>query len=802
MARVSTIVTNFQAGELSPRLEGRIDLQKYSSGAQKLENMLVFPQGGITRRPGTKYAGTSKDGGKVRLIPFEFSDEQAYVLEFGANYIRYFKDGGILTEATETISGATQANPVVLTITGTTLNNGDRIFVKDVAGMVELNNREFTVANKTTNTIELSGVDGTGFTAYTSGGTAGKIVEDTTTYTEAQVFELNFVQSADVLYLVHKDHEPAKLTRTTATSFDLSDIEFIDGPYLDENTTSTTLYASAQTGSVTITASANTFSSSDVGRLIRFREILEIEHDEWAASTSYANNATVRYNGHVYKNVTGSTQTSGNTPPVHLEGTETYGAIDWEYQHDGFGHVKITAFNSATNVTATVQADNFGNATLPDHVVGSGNATKRWSLGAFGGDQGYPRAIAFYEERLYFAGTTGQPQTIFGSKTADFENMTPGTNDDDAINITIASGQVNVIRHMIPGRFLQIMTTSSEFTLSGGTGTQPVTPTSVNVLRETTFGSGDVRPLRAGASTIMVQKGLEKVKEVTFDLDTDGLVGRDLTILAEHLTRGGVTDMVWQQEPELVLWFVHSDGTLVGLSYDPQNQTIGWHTHPMGNSGIVESITAIPSGAEDQVYLSVKRTINSATVRHVVFMENIYFGTDVADAFYVDSGLTYDSTATTTISGLNHLEGETVQILADGAAHPDKVVSGGVVTLDRSASTVHVGYSYDSKMQTLRLEAGADDGVSQGKIKRIHGVTVRFIDTVGAEVGPDESNLDRIPFRDSSMPMDEAVPMFDGDKEITFPSGYDNDARVFVRQTQPLPMTILAVMRRSNTFDA
>lgn len=803
MARVSTIVTNFQAGELSPRLEGRIDLQKYNSGAQKLENMLVFPQGGITRRPGTKYAGSSKDGGKVRLIPFEYSDEQAYVLEFGANYIRYFKDGGILTEATETITGATQANPVVLTITGTSLSNGDRIFVKDVAGMVELNNREFTVANKTTNTIELSGVNGTGFTAYTSGGTAGKIVEDTTTYTEAQVFELNFVQSADVLYLVHKDHEPAKLTRTTATSFTLTDIDFIDGPWLDENTTTTTMYASAATGSgITITASADVFNSNDVGRFIRFREILEIEHDEWAASTSYVNNATVRFNGHVYKNVTGSTATSGNTAPVHLSGTETYGSIDWQYLHDEHGHVKITGYTSATVVTADVHEDQYGNSRLPDSAVGSANANTRWSLGAFGGNEKFPRAVAFYEERLYFAGTEGQPQTIFSSKTADFENMTPGTNDDDAINITIASGQVNVIRHMIPGRFLQIMTTSSEFTLSGGTGTQPVTPTSVNVLRETTFGSGDVRPLRAGASTIMVQKGLEKVKEVTFDLDTDGLVGRDLTILAEHLTRGGISDMVWQQEPELVLWFVHSDGTLIGLSYDPQNQTIGWHSHPMGDSGVVESITAIPSGAEDQVYLSVKRTINSATVRHIVFMENIYFGTDIDDAFYVDSGLTYDSTATTTITGLNHLEGETVQILADGSAHPDKTVSGGAVTLDRSASTVHVGYSYDSKMQTLRLEGGADDGVSQGKIKRIHGVTVRFIDTVGAEVGPDENNLDRIPFRDSSMAMDEAVPLFDGDKEITFPSGYDNDARVFVRQTQPLPMTILAVMRRSNTFDA
>jgi len=802
MARVSTIITNFQAGELSPRLEGRIDLQKYNAGAQTLQNMLAFPQGGITRRPGTYYAGSSKDGGKVRLINFEYSDEQAYVLEFGANYIRFFKDGGILTEATKSITGATAANPVVITAASHGYSNGDRVYITGVTGMTEINNREFTVANVTTNTFELSGVDGSGFSAFVSGGTVGRIVEVTTTYSIDDIFEINHVQSADVIYLAHKDHEPAKLTRTTATSFTLTDIDFIDGPWLDENDTDTTMYASAATGTgITITASADVFSSDDVGRYIRFREILEIEHDEWAASTSYVANATVRFNGHVYKQATGSTQTSGNTAPVHLSGTETYGAIDWEYLHDEHGHVKITGFTSATVVTADVHEDQYGNSRLPDSAVGSANANTRWSLGAFDGDQGFPRAVAFYEERLYFAGTTGRPQTIFGSVTADFENMTPGTLDDSAINITIASDQVNVIKHMIPGRFLQVLTSSSEFTLSGGT-TGPVTPTNVSVLRETTFGSSDVRPLRAGASTILIQKGQEKVKEITFDLDTDGLVGRDLTILAEHLARGGLTDMVWQQEPELVLWFVRSDGTLVGLSYDPANNTIGWHQHPLGGTGTVESITAIPSGAEDQVYLSVKRTINSATVRHIVYMKPVYFGTDVSDAFYVDSGLTYDSTATDTISGLNHLEGETVQILADGSAHADKTVSGGSITLDRDASTVHVGYSYTSLVETLRIEAGADDGVSQGKIKRIHGVTVRFIDTVGAEVGPDTSNLDRIPFRDSSMAMDTAVPMFDGDKEIFFPSSYETDARAVVRQTQPLPMTVLAIMRRSNTFDA
>jgi len=795
MARVSTIVTNFQSGEFSPRLEGRIDLQKYSSGTQELTNMLVFPQGGVTRRPGTYYAGTSKDGGKVRLIPFEFSDEQAYILEFGANYIRFFKDGGILTETVKNITAITKANPAVATSNSHGFSNGDRVFISGVVGMTEVNNREFTVAGATTNTFELSGINSSAFTTYSSGGTAGKIVEVTTTYSVTDIFEINYTQSADVLFLAHKDHEPAKLTRTTATSFTLADIDFIDGPYLDENSTTTTITASANTGTVTLTASADFFVSGHVGALFQFRERVEIGHEAWAASTSYAQNDLVHFNGNLYKKTDSGSDSSGTQPPVHLDGTETYGIIDWQYQHSGTGFVKITAVTNATTATAVVQTHNF--LVLPA-VATAG--TTQWSEGAFSTKNGFPRAVAFYEQRLFFAGTVNQPQTIFASKTADFENMTPGTNDDDAINVTIASDTVNVIKHMIQGRFLQILTSSAEFTLSGGTGSTVATPTNVNVLRETTFGSGDVRPLRAGSATILIQKGAEKVKEVSFNLDNDGLIGRDLTILAEHLTRGGVTDMTWQQEPELVLWFVRSDGVLIGLSYDPANQTIGWHSHTLGGTAVVESIASIPSGAEDQVYLSVKRTINSQTVRHVVFMKSIFF-TEVKNAFYVDSGLTYDSTATTTITGLNHLEGETIQVLADGSAHADKTVSGGSITLDRSASVVHIGYSYNSNVETLRLEAGADDGISQGKIKRIHNVTVRFINTVGAKVGPSSTDLDRIPFRDSSMSMDTAVPMFNGDKEVFFPSGYDNDARVYIQQDQPLPMTVLAVMRRSNTFD-
>ena len=689
-----------------------------------------------------------------------------------------------------------------------------------------------------------------------------------------------------------------------------ADIDFVDGPYLDENITDTTIYASANTGSVTLTASANLFASTDVGRLVRLREVIEVQHDEWKASTDYAQNALVRFGDNVYKKTDSGTDASGLTPPVHLSGSETYGAITWAYQHSGSGYLKITGYTSATVVTALFKNDA---GVLPASVVSSSNTTTRWSLGAFGGTQGQPRAVAFYEERLYFAGTTGQPQTIFGSVSADFENHTPGTLDDSAVNFTIASDKVNVIKHLLPARFLQILTTSAEFTLSGGSGTTPVSPTNVNVLRETTFGTSDVRPLRAGNSTILIQKGQEKVKEITFDLDTDGLLGIDLSILADHLPRGGLTDMVWQQEPELIIWFVHADGRLIGLTYDRANGAIGWHEHPIsGTSGhatitvsdyaniavgttltltksdgttvtftseaagssapsatlgfrpntdnnttadniftainahadftvanpaaatvtvketaptvggllsikssdevrlfasgqaraIVESITAIPSGAEDQVYVSVKREINGSTVRHIAFINTIYFNDQVTEAFFVDDGLTYQGVSTSTISGLNHLEGEIVSILADGSTHPDKTVTNGKVTLDRNTTHAHIGFGYKSFIETLRLEAGADDGIAQGKIKRIHGVTARFLNTVGAEIGPSTANLDRVPFRDSSMSMDEAVPLFNGDKEVSFPSGYDNDAQIVIQQTQPLPMAVLAIMRRSNTFDA
>jgi hypothetical protein len=290
MARVAVQLTNFTGGELSPRLDGRNDLNKYSSGCKTLENMIVYPHGSAARRSGTQFVAEVKNSAaKTRLIPFEFSTTQTYMLEFGNQYIRFYKDNGQILESDVTISGATQANPVVITATGHSYDNGDEISITGVVGMTELNNKRYLVANKTTNTFEITDVDGTningtGFTAYTSGGVANRVYEISTPYLTAELFDIKFAQSADVMYITHPNHEVEKLSRTGHTSWTLADVDFTDGPYLDDNITTTTLNPSAHTvgTGVTVVASATTginggsgFQSTDVGRLVRFGVVME-----------------------------------------------------------------------------------------------------------------------------------------------------------------------------------------------------------------------------------------------------------------------------------------------------------------------------------------------------------------------------------------------------------------------------------------------------------------------------------------------------------------------------------------------
>ena len=923
MSRVSIIKTNWTAGELSKALFGRVDITKYQNGAEILENFIVQPHGGITRRPGTKFVKEVKtSSAKTRLISFEFSTTQAYCIEFGNLYVRFYKDQGVILEANKTISAATRANPCVVTATSHGYSNGDEIYISSVAGMTELNGKYYKVKNKTTNTVELTDIDdnninSSGFTAYTSGGTAARVYTVTTTYTTADLFDIQFAQSADVLYLAHPSHASKKLTRTAHTSWTISDITFTDGPYQDENITTTTLTPSHASGSSrTITASAVTginggdgFQTTDVGRII------SIGHQAaaWAASTAYAVGDVKRNSGNVYECLKAGDSAGSGGPSG--EGDEIVdNECTWKFLRDGgiqWGYATVTGRTNTTVVTVTVNAT-FGGTT----------AETKWRLGSFSDTTGFPAAVAFYEQRLFFAGTTAQPQTLFGSKSGDYENHTPGTLDDDPVIYTLATDQVNVIRWLSPGKVMAIGTTGGEFVISGSTTADALTPTNVRVIREGTRGSASHTPIRIDNVVIFIQRQQRKLREFVYAFDSDSFQSPDLTILSNQVAKGGITEIVYQQEPSTVVWGVKADGQLVGMTYLRDQQVIAWHRHKLGGTSgsctitvssydsiavgttltftksdgttvtytseaaggsapadtvlgfrpnesndttadniftriaassattgltttnpaaavltvtettragagpltvvssdtarltttnqsipIVESLAVIPSSTtgEEELWMIVQRTINGTTRRYVEYLSN-QFDVDEnqtkADAFFVDSGLTYSSTATASISGLDHLESEAVSILGNGSVYTKRNVSSGVVSsIDPTVTTAQIGLTQQCLMKTLRPEAGADDGTAQGKTKRDFEITLRLIDTLGGQIGPDTSSLDEIIFRTGTDPMDSSPPLFTGDKRIKIRGGWETTGQMVYLNNEPLPAHITALISRIITHD-
>jgi hypothetical protein len=858
MARVAAQLTNFTGGELSPRLDGRNDLTKYSSSCKTLENFIIYPHGAAARRSGTTFvAEVASSVNKTRLIPFEFSTTQTYMLEFSNLKIRVYKDNGSVLEGDKTITAITQANPAVVTSNSHGYSNGDEILITAVVGMTQLNSKRFLVANVTTNTFELTNKDGvdtdsTAFTAYVSGGTANKVFEITTPYTTAQLFEIKFAQSADVMYITHPAHEVAKLSRTGHTAWTLTDVVFTKGPFQDPNTTTTTLTpASASVGSgVNITASSVTginsgsgFLSTDVGRQIYFNS----------------------------------------------------------------GYATITAITSTTVVVVDITIA-FTNT----------NAITAWQLGSFSDTTGHPTCVSFFEQRLVFAGTTNQPQTIFFSKSGDYENMDANIGgtvaDDDAIIYTIASNQVNAIRFMTATRTLILGTAGGEFTVSGGGTDSAVTPTNILIKKQSNHGAANVDAIAVGNATLFLQRAKRKVRELAYNFDVDGYIAPDMTILAEHITESGLTQMSYQQEPNQIIWGVRDDGELVGLTYQREQQVTAWHRHIFGGivnvpiitvtdyanivtgtrivfqksdgtlvtltattgtasaqefkietsndvtaanlnasintantasgTGITssvasnvltitevtptglaylviksfdttrltavsqtkaecESVAVIPTdNSEYQTWVIVKRTINGITRRYVEYINTFDFTeTDNTTFNFLDSALSYSGAAATTISGLNHLEGQTVHILADGATHPTKIVSSGSITLDRASTDVKIGLGYNSILQTMRLDAGSQNGTSQAKTKRIYEITIRLYESIGVEVGENLNNMERIPFRTSADVMDQGLPPFTGDKTVEFRGNYETDGFIFVRQTQPLPLTVLSLYPRLITND-
>jgi hypothetical protein len=736
LPKASPIFPTFSSGEVSPLLYGRVDLQQYFNGLQEAENCLVRPYGLIMNRPGLQYIAETKDSTKkARLLEFIFNESDAFIIEMGEFYFRFYTLGA------------------------------------QVAGPYE-------VAH---------------------------------TYTEAEIPDVHYAQINDVIFLVHKDHKPATLTRMAVASWALADITFIGGPVQDENTTATTITPSADTGAgITLTASASIFTANHVGSI-------------------------------------------------------------WKVK-DGF--VTITAFSTGTSVTADVATgDNLG--------TGPG-ATTEWSEAAWSDEAGWPATITFHERRAWYARTDTQPQTEWASKPFIYDDFTAGPNDDDALVVTLNTELANDIKWLSSGTTLATGTFGGEFITSSGTNGISLTPSNVNSIRQTGWGSRNIQPKKIGNFTYYVQRGGRKIRELFYYWDLDTYKSVDMTIISEHITESGVLELAYQQNPDSTLWCVLENGRMAAFVREDDQQIQAWT--PQTTDGLFESVAAIPSneGPYDEVWTIVNRTISGTTKRYIERFANPLVPDRQEDCFYVDSGLTlnvYDGTSAVTltlsavtgtgvtatasgayfaandvgqriraidadgnfvgellittftsttivegnvtsdfdsttygtnewgvsvndISGLAHLEGKEVSILADGAVQTSKTVSGGSITMERDGFEMSIGLPYTSRVKTLSIEAGSATGTAQGKRKRIYQLGLNVYKTLGIKVGSNDNNLFLVNLRNPSTPMGTAEPLVSGIiPNLRSPGGWTWEAEVLIVQENPYPMHILDIIPLMKTED-
>jgi len=294
-----------------------------------------------------------------------------------------------------------------------------------------------------------------------------------------------------------------------------------------------------------------------------------------------------------------------------------------------------------------------------------------------------------------------------------------------------------------------------------------------------------------------------RVYSARYNFAIDGYEVEEVGILADHIGRQSSIKQIIYQPGNKILWVRRTDGTIATCTYIRNQEVAGWARHPIGGTDpVCESLSVIIGSTYTEVWAEFSRTVNGSTVRYVEVLANEFMYGSKEDAQYLDCMVTYDSTPVSTISGLSHLEGETVTILADGATHPTRVVSSGSITLNQNYSTVQIGYNYDSILETPSLEGGSALGAAQSQIARITEVGLKLFESLGMKFGFDENQLDTLVFRKASDLMGNSPALFSGFKTFKFNKGYDREYKVYIKQDQPLPLTVLQLVIKAGVSDA
>lgn len=751
MTKYALLKNQFTSGQLSPLMNRRSDFTAYQNGASILQNFTVLPQGGITRRPGSLFVAEVKDSTKkTRLIPFRFSLTQAYVVEAGNTYMRFYTDDG------QVISGTP--------------------------------------------------------------------VEVTSPYLETELFDIQFTQSADIVTMCHPNHAPRDLTRTSATTFTLTRTPFTDGPYLAENTTSTTLTPSHTSGTgVTLTASAPLFDPNDT------------------------------------------------------TGTGGTGDFDRFVKING-GHAKITGYTSSTVVTIDIIEDFSSGSASTEWSLGAYSSTTGFPRAVV-----YHQQRRFYggtttePEKIWGSAVDDYPTFTPGTNDADAVSFTlaPG-----------ASGEISQIYWLASGNELRIGTEGGCRSLDGGSDKESITPTNVNAKVVNSIRCKTTGPLQLDRTTLFLQRNGKFLRQLGYSFQEDALIAPDLTLTSEDILGDigdlddlGGTQLAYQLEPYSTVWISKNDGGLASFNYIPEQKIFAWANHVFGGTDVeVESVATSPITGQDRVWVIVKRTVDGSTVRYVEKLDKTYRNRDVKLAVFADSAVTFSgnqqaatltlgatsgdsvtftagsgvfssgdvgkiiypvqgdgitgraeiigftsSTVVTcritetfnttsyasngwtlssnTLSGLNHLEGESVTYIGDGGAQGTAVVSSGSITLSDQFTFVTAGLQYDSIMTTMPIDAGGQFGTGFGFRNQSIEVEFNIFESTECRVGRTTAKLSELLKPSDSDTIEEGLPNQTDLFQKTVQAGVQDEQKVTVVAQDPLPLTLLSMTIKGETSD-
>jgi hypothetical protein len=813
------LVTALNAGELSPYMDARTDVEKYRSGCRTLENMVVLPYGGVYRRAGTEYLGEAKNANqRCRLIGFNFSVTTRFVLEFGHQYIRVWGNNAPVAHPAGSAWATTTAYAI-----GDIVTNGGTTY--------------YAVSAHTSGTFSTDLAAGRWYAQPASGA-----LEVPSPYQESELREIQYVQVNDIMYLAHANHAPRKLARLADNDWTLTTVAWSYPPLLDQNLTTTTIASSAASGSATLTASASTFVAGHVGSQWAIQwprnsgaitttidanktttDTLDIQ-GSWTLTTVGTWIGTVR----LLRIPQTAMDANGGSGFTAYEVVREFNSLTTARNFTATGTedervgLKLQVLNYSSNTSARVfleSTDFNSGGTVTINSVASGTSagatvnkwlgsvitgTTQWSEAAFSAVRGYPRAVAIHEQRLCFGGTAHQPNTVWCSKVDDFENFQLGVGADDGLQFTVASSEGNRIEWMFSQKRLMLGTSGDEWTIGGANSGEAFSSTNVQAQKQSSFGSKTMRAILLNDVLLFVQRRGRKVRELTYNFERDGWVAPDLTVLSEHVTQGELVELAFQQQPDAILWAVRGDGQLVGMSYERDQEVVAWHRHT--TDGEFESVATVYglSGADDEVWLVVKRTINGQTKRYIERFKadnRAKFEAQTKDDWwYLDCAKRYSGTATATITGLSHLEGKAVSVLANGAVQPDETVASGQITLDKTYTKVLAGLPYTSTILPMKFDFDLQDGPTRGRKKRINRVEVSLFKSLAGEASTNGTEWLWIYPRDFDDPMDASPPPFSGDAEVVVAGDYSDDSDIYLRQRLPYPFTVRALVVKLDAY--